>query len=458
MMNMQQNIMNTTKTESLCPVCLKKIQAEKIIRDDRIYLRKTCLEHGYFEILLWRGVALYDAWAEGSKRALSGNPGWEGTVDCPNSCGLCSEHEGGTCTAVFHLTNVCNMKCPVCFADGGLFRNSSDVSLDDVRRMYEVYLERGVAPSVQLSGGEVTTRDDLPDIIRMGKNLGVQHIQVNSNGLRLAKDPDYLLKLRDAGIDLIYLQFDGVTDDVYRSLRGCDLVKIKLDVLQHCRETGIGVLLVPTIFPGVNDHQLGDIVALAKEWMPVVKGIHFQPVSYFGRSPRVTPCDEDRITLPDILKRLEVQTAGEVSLNAFVPRRRFDSHCAFSSVFFLGENDRLSPTTQRDQTVGITIIEKGQDQFTSKANSFTNKFWRMGNTGECGDRCTSLSLLTRRLKNYTLSITGMAFQDVWNIDLKRLKGCCVHVTTPQGQRIPLCAYYLTSTSGKRLYGSEQGVD
>ena len=57
----------------------------------------------------------------------------------------------------------------------------------------------------------------------------------------------------------------------------------------------------------------------------------------------------------------------------------------------------------------------------------------------------------RRLREYTLSVTGMGFQDVWNVDLARLRGCCVHVVTPDGNLTPLCAFHLTDAKGGHLY-------
>jgi len=45
----------------------------------------------------------------------------------------------------------------------------------------------------------------------------------------------------------------------------------------------------------------------------------------------------------------------------------------------------------------------------------------------------------------------MAFQDVWNIALDRIKDCCIHVMSPQSKLIPFCLYNLTDTKGKALY-------
>jgi 7,8-dihydro-6-hydroxymethylpterin dimethyltransferase len=211
------------------------------------------------------------------------------------------------------------------------------------------------------------------------------------------------------------------------------------------------VLLVPTIYPGVNDHQLGEIVALAKEWMPTVKGIHFQPVSYFGRFPEAVAPSAERVTIPDVIRLLEAQTGGEIASDAFVPRRKFDAHCSFSSVFMLGRDGRLHPITHRNDLSTLKREYPESDRFAVESIEFTNKFWRSRSDSvrEC---CGTSAALPDWLFNYSLSITGMHFQDAWSIDLERLKGCCVFVATAQKQLIPLCAYYLTGADGQRLYG------
>ncbi|HEX3010757.1 MAG TPA: radical SAM protein [Syntrophomonadaceae bacterium] len=441
-------------TKSLCPECLKTIPAYSEEQNGKVFLKKECPEHGEHRTMIWSNATLYDTWAEESEHATVTGSDNAGNGNCPYECGLCREHEGETCIAIFHLLDDCNLRCPVCFADSSGNQTQNRVSLANIRRMYTACLAKKAVPSIQLSGGEVTLRDDLPAIIRMGKEMGLSHIQVNTNGLRLAQEKDYALSLKEAGTDLIYLQFDGVSDDVYRYLRGRDLLQVKLEALQNCRKAGIGVLLVPTVYRGINDDQLGEIISLAKQWMPTVKGIHFQPVSFFGRSPEQDPNDEQRITIPDVLEMLEEQTAGEIMMNAIIPRRKFDAHCSFSSVFMLGWDGRLHPITRHDQTTSLKITHPGLDQFAVEAIAFTNKFWRVGRDSSCCYDTPQVSRITEWLCNYTLSISGMHFQDVWNIDLNRLKGCCVHVATPAGKFVPLCAYYLTSTTGQRLYETE----
>lgn len=53
-------------------------------------------------------------------------------------------------------------------------------------------------------------RDDLPEIVRLGRERGFSFFQLNTNGLRLASEPDYAAALREAGVSCVFLQFDGL--------------------------------------------------------------------------------------------------------------------------------------------------------------------------------------------------------------------------------------------------------
>lgn len=453
-----KNIIN--ETQSLCPECLKKIPARHIEEDGKVFLEKECPEHGRYQVLVWSDAKQYREWMGQSVHAEPCGSGSEPKKDCPFDCGLCGEHEGRTCTAVLEITYRCNMECEVCFADTKKERYEPGPT--EIKRMYETAYRNGGDCSIQLSGGEPTVRTDLPEILRMGKGMGFSHIQVNTNGIRIAEDLDYLRELKAAGADLIYLQFDSLRDEVYREIRGKRMLDIKLRAVANCEQAGIGVILVPVLVKGLNDGEAGDLIAYAKEHMPIVKGVHFQPVSYFGRYPN----DHgsliwDRMNLSDVISCLTDQTGGEMREKDFVPRKRYDSHCAFSALYYLEEDGQLRPVTENVQN---RLVPEGTD-FARRANAFTNKHWRLqdaevlpagsdGNTVSRHPDRRSMKEFIRRLKNYTLSVSGMGFQDAYNIDLGRLKGCCVHVITCDGRAVPLCAFHLTSVKGGRLYKNE----
>jgi 7,8-dihydro-6-hydroxymethylpterin dimethyltransferase len=310
-------------TKSLCPHCLRRIPARRIIHEGAVYLEKSCPEHGDLDrVLLWRNDPWpYDQWnrvhapfgSDDEQPYMSDDPGRKG---CPYDCGICPDHQQHTCTAILEVTRRCNVGCPVCFAASGP-EQDSDPDLGDIEQMLQTIRSAGTCP-IQISGGEPTLRDDLPAIVALARNAGCDHIQVNTNGIRLAQDADYGRLLRDAGVTDFFLQFDGVTDSVYARVRGAELLQLKLRAIERCSQLKIGVILVPTLVRNVNENQIGSIIQFAKDWIPVVKGVHFQPMTYLGRYP-ASPRNEDRILIPDILKAIETQTEGELLVENMVP-------------------------------------------------------------------------------------------------------------------------------------------
>lgn len=77
--------------------------------------------------------------------------------------------------------------------------------------------------AIQFSGGEPTVRDDLPEIIELAQELGFAHIQLASNGVRLANSPEYCKRLKDATLRTVYLAFDGITPEPYFETRALTL-------------------------------------------------------------------------------------------------------------------------------------------------------------------------------------------------------------------------------------------
>ena len=179
--------------------------------------------------------------------------------------------------------------------------------------------------------------------------------------------------------------------------------------------------------------------------MPTVRGIHFQPVSYFGRFPGKCPPDEDRCSLSDVIHALVDQT-GEMRIEDFSPRKRYDSHCSMSALFYRDEHNHLHHLDSE------TAFKKPKtnNQFADKANEYTNQRWRL----PAVQKESKIKDFAKHMQEYTLSLSGMGFQDCWNFDINRVRGCCVHVVTSDLKKVPLCAFHLTSLSGERIYKNE----
>lgn len=303
------------ETESLCPVCLKKIPAYRVKEEQKVYLKKECEEHGKFKILIWNGLPDMNSWIRKkipSKPIKSFKKIKKG---CPFDCGLCDAHRQHTCTALIEVTERCNLECNYCFA-GSTKALSMDPDLDKIKFWYNKILEAGGPYNIQISGGEPTVRDDLDKIIKMGHDMGFEFIQLNTNGIRLGEDEKYVKGLKKAGLDSVFLQFDGTREDIYKELRGRELFEIKIKAIENLEKHGIGIILVPTIVSGVNDSDLGRIIDFAIDYIPVVRGIHFQPVSYFGRFP-TDASENKRVTIPDIIRKIEEQTEGKIKTDNF---------------------------------------------------------------------------------------------------------------------------------------------
>ncbi len=445
-------------TQSVCPECLQRIEAARLIRGDEVILRKECPEHGRFQTVVWRGLPAFEAWQRPKTPARPRFPVAGSEAGCPRDCGLCGEHRQHTCTALIEVTSRCDLRCAYCFADGGYGRRP-DPGLDDLRKSCERLLRAGGPYNIQLSGGEPTLRDDLPEIVGLGRSLGFEFIQVNTNGLRLARDPNYAKVLREAGVASVFLQFDGLDEALYRKLRGRPLLKDKLLAVEHCARHGLAVVLVPTLVPGVNDRQIGAIIDFGLQQSPTVRGVHFQPVSYFGRYP-APPEVEGHLTIPEILREIQAQTGGRIKVEHFKPPGCENAWCSFHGNFVLLKEGELLAWTRHSPCCTPESAAAG----AVKTRRFVSQFWAPPSMDEIGADARGAGpslggwdIILERARTHAFCISGMAFQDAWNLDLERLQDCCIHVVHPDGRLIPFCAYNLTDSHGRGLYRPQIGA-
>ena len=328
-----------SSTESLCPICLQRIAAIREQQGDTVYLVKQCPEHGVFRTAVWRGSIPFSTWLRPKKPSAPRQAFTKIKDGCPFDCGLCPSHGQHTCTALIEITNRCNLRCPVCFADAGDAQTTDEPTLDHIGWLYDRILAASGPCNIQLSGGEPTMRSDLAAIIGLGRSKGFNFIQLNSNGLRLAADPDYALSLKAAGLASVFLQFDGLSSDVHIALRGRDLRDVKDRAIAHCAAAGLGVVLVPTLIPGINTREIGAIIDYAIRRAPTVRGVHFRPISYFGRYPQ-PPADHDRLTLPEVIELLQAQCGGAIRAEHFAPPACEHALCSFHGNFLVEEDGR----------------------------------------------------------------------------------------------------------------------
>ena len=448
------------ETRSVCPVCLANIPARLEEQPDgRVFMEKTCPQHGTYRTVVWRGRLSFSRWIADAP-PLTGEEG----LHCPENCGLCGEHLRQSCCVLLEVTKRCNLRCRFCFADAGA---ESEPPFAELASAIGDIAQKASRPMLQLSGGEPTLRGDLPALIRAAKEAGFPYVQVNTNGIRLAEDPGLARGLAEAGLDFVFLQFDGVDDGVYRALRGRDMLEIKQRAIVNSGAAGLGVTLVPTVVPGVNLAALGDIIQFAVERSPAVRGVHFQPVSYFGRTPGRSPSGTDRCTLDELLAELCRQTGLAVS--DFIPSRCDHPMCGFHGSF-IADHGLLIPLTRGESARRGTITARENREFVARhwvrqqenepllspaagsslpaqsAPSSVRHVHRLRlDMEESGVADMDVFLKKVRAQSFTLS--SMPFQDAMNLDMERLRSCSLHVYRG-GKIVPLCANYLTPIAGE----------
>lgn len=467
-------------TQSICPDCNMILDAEVFERDGKVFMTKTCPTHGECEELYFGSYEMYKKfstyWMDG-KGAHAPNVMID-KCSCPNNCGLCTNHLSHSGLSNMIITNRCDLTCWYCFfyvkkgLEGAYLY---EPNMEQVRAMMKTLkAEKPIAGnSIQITGGEPMLRDDIAEIIKIMKEEGVDHVQLNTNGIKLAMSPETMRQVRNAGVSNLYLSFDGVTPRTNP--------KNHWEVpytLESARKCGMTVVFVPTVIKSINDHELGGIIRYAQKHMDVVHAVNFQPVSLTGRMGKKER-EKYRITIPDCIERIEEQTNGEISkdgwfpvpscmpmtniIEAFSKKPKYELSIHFACgagtyVFEDMDTKKLIPLTSFVDIKGVLeYFEEKADEIKSGAN----RYWAMLEVvrklkqfvnkdkqprGLDLAKMFSSILLKRNFDSVgswhvrSLFLGMMHFQDKYNEDLERLQRCDIHYLTPDLRIIPFCAF------------------
>jgi hypothetical protein len=451
-----------------------------------VYMEKSCAEHGEFRDLIYSDAKLYlkmEQFEFGDNRGLE-NPQFPDAQHCPEDCGLCSLHTSHTVLSNVDLTNRCNLTCPVCFANANAAGYLYEPSFEQVRGMLKTLREQRPVPNrvVQFSGGEPTIYPRFHDVLRMATELGFTHIQCATNGIEFS-NLDFAQKCKEAGLHTLYLQFDGVSDEVYLRTRGQRLLERKLACIENCRKAGLKIIFVPTIVKGVNDHQIGDMIRLAIDNIDCVSGFSFQPVCFTGRINR-RELEAKRFTQSDLAHAVADQSGLTDKYEDWFPlscispfskllsnlqnyeRPNLTSHphCAIGTYLYvhpetkkaipitrffdmpamLREIDILSRRARGARFKMFTKIDAWyklrrhyKPEFAPPGLTFERFLQTLqGMTDHDYGRGKGDGTFTYK----TLLVAGMHFMDSYNYDFARVKRCVIHYAAPNGLVYPFCIY------------------
>ena len=473
------------ESRSLCPECKRTLNATVYSRNGKVFIKRKCPEHGVFDEVYWESVTEFERARKYSHESkgvskfnvcATGNNG----SNCPFDCGLCTNHHNHTALANIAVTNRCDLSCWYCFfyaKEGDPIYEPSIEKIDEMLR--SLRSQKPVAPNaIQLTGGEPTLRKDIIDIIKLVKKHGFEHVQLNTHGINLAMNPGLAKKVADAGVSTIYLSFDGVSAKT-NPKNHYEIPRI----LNVCRKAGIGVVLVPTLIKGVNDHEVGEIINFALNNIDIVRGVNFQPVSFVGRMPKALR-QKERITIPKATELIERYSNKVIKQSDFFPvpcvssitefiesltsadQYSMNIHfaCGAATYLFLDDENKVIPLPQffdvnrffnllrshsekidKWQSKGfgsIKYVEIAKLLFEINACIDKKKMPKGVDLGKLIFDALVLhdySALGKFHKK-TLFVGMMHFMDLYNYDQQRVERCDIHYALPDGRIIPFCAF------------------
>ena len=437
----------------ICATCYRRVDAKIVFQDGGVWMLKRCHEHGSERVLLADDIDYYRRAREIFLKTPEQVARYNTPVrwGCPYDCGICPDHEQHGCISLIEVTDACNLRCPTCYANSGPERQNHR-PLKQIEAMLDLAVRNEEEPSiVQISGGEPTIHPQFFEILDAARRRPIQHLMVNTNGIRIAKEDGFAerLKTYDPGLE-VYLQFDSFRLEAVQLLRAADTRKVHKRALEKLNDLNIGTTLVVTIRRGVNDDELGEIIEFART-QPCVRGVTFQPVQAAGRLDKYQDgydVERDRITLTEVRRRILEQT------DLFAPEDILPVPCHADSVamaYALKLDDKFIPLTGMiDPEI---LIEGGRNTIAyEREGVIKDKLFNLFSThhspgsqaGAMSDLLEDmpgLAALSKLTYDNIFRILIVEFIDAHSFDLRSIRKTCVHIIHPDGKRaIPFDMY------------------
>jgi len=444
-------------TISLCHLCLKRVEAKIVFQQEKVFMLKRCPEHGSQKVLIATDINYYKScrnYIKTSEMPLKFNTPVH--YGCPYDCGLCTDHEQHSCLTLIEVTDRCNLTCPTCYSESSP-NAGRHRTLAEIEKMFDIIVANEGQPDVvQISGGEPTIHPDFFQIMNIAKSKPIRHLMINTNGIRIAGDEEFVAKLAEykPGIE-IYLQFDSFKKSALKKMRGKDLTEIRKKALEMLNKYNISTTLVVTLQKGINNDEIGKIIEFALT-QDCVRGVTFQPVQVAGRLENFDP-EKERYTLTEVRSDL---------LRQFPLFRENDllpvpcNPDALVMGYALKIDGQVIPLTNMIdpedllQNSGNTIVYEQDERLKkhllkvfSTANSVEQTTETFNSILCCLPSVNAPELGYQNL----FRIIIMQFIDPYNFDVRSIKKSCVHIVSKEGKIIPFETMNIFYRDEKKVY-------
>jgi 7,8-dihydro-6-hydroxymethylpterin dimethyltransferase len=435
---------------TICSTCFRKLEGKIVFQDGKVFLLKRCPEHGAERVLVADDIDYYRRCREVFIKRPEMPVVYNTPVKwgCPYDCGLCTDHEQHSCLSLVEVTDSCNLRCPVCYAASGPERVTHR-PLALIEKMFDAVVRNEGQPDVvQISGGEPTIHPEFFAILELAKARPIRHLMINTNGVCIAQDEEFVQRLADSAPDTeIYLQFDSLEREPLMQLRGADLRSVRERALERLNRHEISTTLVVTLKKGLNDHETGKIIDFALT-QPCVRGVTLQPIQDAGRLENFDPAT-DRLTLTEVRRKILEQS------KVFRPEDVIPVPChpdALAMAYALKLDGKVVPLTGLiDPEVLINgarntiVYEEEPGVRDSLFKLFATNHSPASGAASLRDLLCCLPRIAApaglSYKNI-FRVLIVQFLDAHAFDVRSVKKTCIHIVHPDGRLIPFDTYNL----------------
>ncbi len=176
------------------------------------------------------------------------------------------------------VTDLCNCRCVYCMGENGVPRlpHSTILSFEEIEEIVRAAVSLGVT-KVRLTGGEPLVRRGIDELVRRLRAIeGVEELAMTTNGARLA---EYAARLKSAGLDRLNVSLDTLDPEKFRRITRIGELCDTFDGLDAARRAGFEHIKLNTVLMGgVNDDEIAEIAALAKDGAFDVRFIELMPI------------------------------------------------------------------------------------------------------------------------------------------------------------------------------------
>lgn len=442
-------------TMSFCDRCGKNELARIVARADGVFMERLCAAGGVECVLIARDPAWYRARTEAPRNISSSRNPCPSSRGCPLDCGPCQWHTGGLYLPVFSITNDCNLDCPICFT-----HNRPDLkyykSVEDTQRIMAQIIERsGGVQLINLTGGEPTLHPELFAIIDACRREGIGRITMNTNGIRIASDPEFARKLKETGVQLV-LSLDTLDPENSIRIHGKDISGLKKRCLEILEDLDIPTTILPVCIKGVNETE---VVGIVHEYLykPFVRSITVQNMTFTGKNGS-TFQPREHITLDEV--EALISTRRPISQSDFFPLSSYHPLCYSAAYFIVHDKRALSLARVLDRSLlsemsaNSYILSPDRD-LSEEFRAGINNLWASGESDETlavlraflgalypADKRLTYHEQRALLEQWVKLILIHPHMDRDNFDIDRVSSCGDLVPDEHGRMIPACSYNL----------------